>query len=147
MGMREFTLLLLAAVAPIGLPHSTRAQSLAESGDASSAVAWPSPETRQPQLAASYTCPTQKERFHSYFFDVLGPSLIVGAAFAAGINQADYTLPEWKPGAEGYGKRVGSDFGIAAVLRAMRPRKPSMRTHCIAAVQLGVTDFKRIWRL
>ena len=32
-----------------------------------------------------------------------------------GIDQARKTPPEWRQGAEGYNKRVASDFGIAAV--------------------------------
>ena len=39
---------------------------------------------------------------------------------ATGINQADDTPPEWKQGAEGYGKRFGSDLGIGAVSTTTR---------------------------
>src|ERR1035441_9662503 len=56
----------------------------------------------------------------NYFFDTYGPYPIVGAAIAAGINQFDNTPPEWKQGAQGYGKRFGSDFGIAAVTTTTR---------------------------
>ena len=51
---------------------------------------------------------------------MFGPYPIVGAAVAAGINQADNAPPEWKQGAEGYGKRFASDFGIAAVTTTTR---------------------------
>jgi hypothetical protein len=44
----------------------------------------------------------------------------VGAAVAAGINQAYKTPPEWGQGAAGYGRRFGSDFGIAAVTTSTR---------------------------
>jgi hypothetical protein len=37
------------------------------------------------------------------------------AALAAAIDQADNTPPEWGQGTTGYGRRFGSDFGIAAV--------------------------------
>jgi hypothetical protein len=67
-----------------------------------------------------YVRPTAKIEFHNYLFDAFGPYPIVGAAIAAGINQADNTPPEWKQGAEAYGKRVGSDFGIAAVTTTTR---------------------------
>jgi hypothetical protein len=50
-----------------------------------------------------------------YAFDAFGPYPIAGAAFAAGINQWSNAPPEWGQGAEGYGKRLGSDFGIAAI--------------------------------
>ena len=40
---------------------------------------------------------------------------MTGALFAAGINQLGNAPPEWGEGAEGFGKRFGSDFAIAAV--------------------------------
>src|SRR5438445_56845 len=49
-----------------------------------------------------------------------GTNLQPSAAIAAGINQADKTPPEWKQGAEGFGKRFVSDFGIAAVTTTTR---------------------------
>jgi hypothetical protein len=51
----------------------------------------------------------------NYVFDAFGPYPIAGAAFAAGINQFSNAPPEWNQGVEGYSKRFGSDFGIAAV--------------------------------
>jgi len=72
------------------------------------------------QAQLSYVRPTAKIEFRNYLFDAFGPYPIVGAAVAAGINQADNTPPEWKQGAEGYGKRVVSDFGIAAVTTTTR---------------------------
>ena len=44
----------------------------------------------------------------------------MGAAIAAGINQADNTPPECRQGAAGYSKRFASDFGIAAVTTTTR---------------------------
>jgi hypothetical protein len=64
--------------------------------------------------------PTQKTKLHNYAFDAFGPYPIVGAAFAAGINQEQNTPPEWKQGAEGYGKRYASDFGVAAISTTTR---------------------------
>lgn len=98
------------------LPSLAKAQSLAESDVSTSAAA--SNTTSQSNLA--YTRPTQKTKVRNYFFDAFGPYPIVGAAFAAGINQADNAPPEWKQGAEGYGKRLASDFGIAAVTTTTR---------------------------
>jgi len=72
------------------------------------------------QAQLSYVRPTAKIEFRNYLFDAFGPYPIVGAAVAAGINQADNTPPEWKQGAEGYGKRAVSDFGIAAVTTTTR---------------------------
>jgi hypothetical protein len=98
------------------LPRA-RAQSPANSGTSSSAVL--STNTTQPPHLA-YMRPTQKTKLHNYFFDTLGPYPIIGAALAAGINQADNTPPEWGQGAEGYGKRFGSNFGIAAISTTTR---------------------------
>jgi hypothetical protein len=91
-----------------------RAQSLVNSGDSSSVVVTPA----SPDLI--YTRPTQTTKLRNYVFDAFGPYPIAGAAFAAGIGQAYKTPPEWKQGAEGFGKRFGSDFGIAAVSTTTR---------------------------
>ena len=98
------------------LPVVTKAQSLSDSGDSSGAAA--STPAALPDLP--YAPPTQEIKLRNYFFDAFGPYPIVGAAVVAGINQADNTPPEWKQGAEGYGKRFGSDFGIAAVSTTTR---------------------------
>jgi hypothetical protein len=68
----------------------------------------------------TYTRPKQTTKLRNYFFDAFGPYPIVGAALVAGINQADNTPREWKQGAEGYGKRFGSAFGIATVSTTTR---------------------------
>ncbi|MBV9573457.1 MAG: hypothetical protein JOY93_05345 [Acidobacteriales bacterium] len=70
--------------------------------------------------APGYSKPTAQMRLHNYFFDAFGPYPILGAAFAAGINQANNTPPEWKQGGVAYAKRFGSDFGIAAVTTTTR---------------------------
>ena len=85
--------------------------------DSSGAVA-SAPATTQ--LDLTYTRPTQTTKLHNYFFDAFGPYPIVGAAVAAGISQVDNAPPEWKQGAEGYGKRFGSAFAIAAVSTTTR---------------------------
>jgi len=120
MKMRGLMLLLLAMAGLTVLPPLAMAQSLADSGDSSSAVGWPSPGTAQPQLALAYTRPTEEAKLRNYFFDAFGPYPIVGAAIAAGITQADDSPPEWKQGAAGYGKRFESNFGIAAVSTTTR---------------------------
>ncbi len=98
------------------LPVLAGAQSLADSRESSAAIA--AMTSMQPAL--SYTRPTQKTKLRNYVFDAFGPYPIAGAAFAAGIGQAYNTPPEWKQGAEGYGKRFGSAFGIAAVSTTTR---------------------------
>src|ERR1700730_17508691 len=77
-----------------------------------------STSNQKPPLA--YARPSEETKLHSYAFDVIGPYPILGAAFAAGINQSENTPPEWKQGAEGYGKRFGSDFAIAAITTTTR---------------------------
>jgi hypothetical protein len=102
-------MLSLLVVATLSLRAS--AQSLTDSEESSGTVAATTPA----QLDLTYIRPTTKAKLHSYIFQTFGPYPVVGAAFAAGINQADNTPPEWKQGAAGYGKRYASDFGINAV--------------------------------
>jgi hypothetical protein len=112
-------LLLLAIAGLTVLPPLAMAQSQGVSG-ASSRSAALSTKTTPPQPDLTYTSPTEKTKLHNYFFDAFGPYPIVGAALVAGINQAESTPPEWKQGAEAYGKRFGSNFGIAAVSTTTR---------------------------
>jgi hypothetical protein len=114
MKMRGLTLLLAIAVTTV-LPHLAKAQAPAASSNSSNAVL---PSAPQPSL--TYARPTAATKFHNYLFDAFGPYPIVGAAIAAGINQADNAPPEWKQGAEGYGKRFGSNFGILAISTSTR---------------------------
>lgn len=109
MKMRRTRLLSLAAFS--FLPVLVMAQSLVDPRNASDTIVATNPS----QSEVTYVRPTQKIKLHNYLFDAFGPYPIVGAAVAAGINQADNTPPEWKQGAEGYGKRVASNFGIAGV--------------------------------
>jgi hypothetical protein len=116
MTTRRTMLLLLAATAVAVLPVRAKAQALADSEDSSSAVVTITPAL--PDL--TYTRPTGKTKLHNYVFDAFGPYPIVGAGFAAGINQAYNTPPEWKQGFDGYSKRFGSNFGIAAISTTTR---------------------------
>ena len=120
MRMRRIAPLLLAVAELAAWPLVVAAQSAANSQPSSSAAVLPSSPGATRQAEATYIRPTQKTKLHNYFFDAFGPYPIVGAAFAAGISQAYHTPPEWEEGAEGYGKRVGSDFAIAAVSTTTR---------------------------
>lgn len=51
----------------------------------------------------------------NYVFDAIGPYTISGAALSAAIGQSSNSPPEWRQGAEGYGKRFSSSFGISVV--------------------------------
>jgi hypothetical protein len=117
MKMGQLILFLLTFAAFVTGPTLTVAQSMAASKDSSTTVASATPA---PLPDLTYTRPTQKTKLRNYTFDAFGPYPIVGAAFAAGINQSQNTPPEWKQGAEGYAKRFGSDFGVAAVTTTSR---------------------------
>lgn len=113
MKMQRSVLLVIAVIAFLSMVAT--AQSLTDSERASSAVV---PASTQPDL--TYTRPTQKIKLHNYIFDTFGPYPIVGAAAVAGVNQAYNTPPEWKQGFDGYSKRFGSNFGIAAASTTTR---------------------------
>lgn len=114
--MKMRLMLLVLAFAGVATTPRLQAQFLADSAVPSSSVV--SAPVAQTDLV--YTRPTQKTKLRNYFFDAFGPYPIVGAGFASGINQAYNTPPEWKQGAEGYGKRFGSDFAIAGISTTMR---------------------------
>jgi hypothetical protein len=116
MKVRGLMPLLLAIAGLTILPPLAMARSLADSQDSSGTVA----STTPAQLDLAYMRPTQATKLRNYAFDAFGPYPIVGAGLAAGINQVQNTPPEWKQGAEDYGKRIGSDFGIAAVTMTTR---------------------------
>ena len=108
------TMLLLLTMLVLSL--LANAQSLTDSGDSLGTIASPAPA----RLDLMYTRPTQQTKLRNYTFDAFGPYPIVGAAFAAGMSQAYNTPPEWKQGAAGFGRRIGSDFGIAVVSTTAR---------------------------
>lgn len=108
--------LLLALAGLAALPVPAQAQALAYSGDSSSAVT--STTAVQPDL--TYTRPTERTKIESYLFDAFGPYPAAGVTFAAAIGQGRDTPPEWRQGAQAYGKRFGSAFGIAAISTSTR---------------------------
>jgi hypothetical protein len=104
-------LLFSFTMALFSLPDMARSQSVVSSGD----PALSAESTISAKLEPTYVRPTQRIMANNYVFDAFGPYPIAGAAFAAGINQFTNSPPEWHQGVEGYSKRFGSDFGIAAV--------------------------------
>jgi hypothetical protein len=68
----------------------------------------------------AYSRPSESTKFKNYLFDGFGPYPIVGAALVAGINQADASPPEWGGGMGGYGRRVGSNYGINIISTTTR---------------------------
>jgi len=109
--IRRVMLLLLAAAVVSALPVTAGAQSQPDAVDSSGPVASTAPD----QIDLTYVRPTEKTKVINYVFDAFGPYPIAGAAIAAGVGQASNATPEWNQGAEGYAKRFGSDYGIAAV--------------------------------
>jgi hypothetical protein len=120
--MKRFRhVLLFIAVASLGtLVPFANAQSGAVGRFSSSNTVLPSSGATHLQLDLTYTRPTERIKLRNYFFDAFGPYPIAGTAILGGINQADKTPPEWGQGAEAYGERVGSDFGIAMVTTTTR---------------------------
>lgn len=92
-------------------PVLAKSQLQSYSGDPSGTAS----DVTSGQRELTYQRPTQKTMAGNYVLDAFGPYPVVAAAFAAGIGQLDNAPPEWNQGAKGFGKRFGSDFGIAAV--------------------------------
>ena len=120
-GIRVAMALLSTAGLIATLPMTVRSQSLgsqpvAAAPDSDSAAAFTPPT--QPNF--TYVPPTQRTRAVNYVFDAFGPYPLFGAAFAAGLGQSSNAPPEWGQGGEGYGKRIGSDFAIAATATTAR---------------------------
>ena len=113
-----FLLLLIADLAVI--PLLAEAQALVHAADSSSSAVDLSVSTANPPPDLTYMRPPETTKLRNYWFDAFGPYPIVGAGIAAGINQIDNSPPEWNQGAEGYGKRFGSNYGIVAVTTTTR---------------------------
>lgn len=103
------SLWLIVALAMV--PIAAVSQSLSSTSDPSAYL--PSATATNPELA--YERPTEKTKVRNYTFNAYGPDPFVGAGLAAGINQLNNAPPEWHQGAEGFGRRFGSDFAIAAI--------------------------------
>ena len=77
-------------------------------------------KTKSTLRTRSYERPSEGTKFKNYLFDGFGPYPIAGSVIVAGINQADNTPPEWGGGAEAFGKRVGSNYGINIISTTTR---------------------------
>ena len=120
MKTRWFILLLLAFGSLAALATLAKAQALVDSRESSSSAVDLSASTATPLPDLTYIRPPETTKIRNYAFDAFGPYPIVGAGIAAGIGQFQNTPPEWKQGAEGYSKRFGSDFAIAATTTTLR---------------------------
>jgi hypothetical protein len=112
----QLMLSLLIIVELTALPAHVKAQSLNAPGISAGIATNATPD----QPVPTYTRPTRQIRLRNYAFDAIGPYPIVGAAAVAAIDQAYNAPPEWKQGAAGFGRRFGSDLGIAAVSTTTR---------------------------
>jgi hypothetical protein len=119
MKLLRFISVLLAFIGLGAFASANRAQSSANVSS-SSADAAPSSTINSPQPHPVYSRPTENEKVRTYLFDAFGPYPIVGAAFIAGINQAEKTPPEWGEGVRAYSQRFGSNLAIAAVTTTTR---------------------------
>jgi hypothetical protein len=114
--IRLAMVLVSTAASLASLPMTMRAQSPGPSENSDGAER----NATLGQLDLTYVRPTQKTKLRNYVFDAYGPYPIVGSAVAAGFGQMSNSPPEWGQGAEGFGKRMGSDFGIAATGTTVR---------------------------
>lgn len=112
----QLMLSLLIIVELTALPAQVRAQSLNNPETSAGIATNATPDRPVP----TYTRPTRQIRLRNYAFDAIGPYPIVGAAAVAAVDQAYNAPPEWNQGAAGFGRRFGSDFGIAAVSTTTR---------------------------
>lgn len=116
MRVRRSMILVLFAGALAALPVRGRSQPAPFSGDSLATDGVTAPA----KLDLTYVRPKQRTKVDNYLFDAFGPLPIVGAGLAAGIGQWHNAPPEWNQGAAGFGKRFGSDFGIATVATTTR---------------------------
>jgi hypothetical protein len=114
--MKKWKTVLLLITNLACVPMLGRAQALVETSTPINATAITAPTP----IDLSYAPPSQATQFRNYVFDGFGPYPIVGSAMVAGLGQVNNTPVEWKQGAAGYGKRFGSDFGIAAISTTTR---------------------------
>lgn len=71
-------------------------------------------------LDPEYVQPSQSTMLHNYLWETFGPYPVGGAMVVGGWNQLRDTVPEWGQGVAGFGRRFGSDFGVATVRTSTR---------------------------
>jgi hypothetical protein len=114
--IHDAALILLLPAFVTCLSQFAESQDLPYTGNSSSSIS----SIPSDQLEPAYLRPTEKTKFKNYVFDGFGPYPVVVAGVVAGVNQWTDSPPEWNQGAEGYGKRFGSNFGIAAASTTTR---------------------------
>jgi len=82
----------------------------------------PSAPSATRSMAASNTVDhslTFGKRVRVYGHSVFSIDTVIGPALGAGISQAEDEPPEWRGGAEGYGRRFGSDFARTVISKTI----------------------------
>jgi hypothetical protein len=107
------------------LVSAAHAQSAAGAGtrqepEPATTTAAPTTGATPVQPVVTYARPTERQKLTNFAFDELGPYPFVGAVGAAGIQQAYGTPREWGQGADSFGVRVASNFGIALTTTTAR---------------------------
>jgi hypothetical protein len=113
----------LAAKVPVNAPADTTATP-------SSSEATRSPDSGLPDAPEAkainaytrpgYVRPSEKSRLKNYLLGAWGPLPLVSSAMVSGITQAEGNPHEWGGGLGGYGRRWGSNYGMAAVTTTTR---------------------------
>jgi len=62
-----------------------------------------------------YHRPTEKQKLHSYLIAAFGPVALLDAASMGGVSQARNTPREWGQGADAFGVRMASHFGVSVL--------------------------------
>ena len=96
------------------------AEPLSVASSANAAALLPSLGTVYVPPIVVYTRPTEREKVRLFVFDAFGPIQIAKAALGAGVEQEGNSPPEWGKGWNGFGKRVGSGFGIQVATTTTR---------------------------
>ena len=73
------------------------------------------PPRSDDELSPPYHRPTEKQKLRTFAFDAFGPFALANAAFSAGLGQARNSPREWGQGADAFGVRLASDFGVSLV--------------------------------
>jgi hypothetical protein len=84
----------------------------ASSTTPSASAPWPSASDIPLTAALVYAPPTEDQRFRNFLWNAVGPVAFAGASFAAAINQGTDFPHQWGQGANAYGVRAASNFGI-----------------------------------
>lgn len=98
-----------ALSAPIEQP-STAAEAKAPPEDHHRTFSWCAPSELVVDDGPSVPPMSTRRKFRVFWRQQYNPCRYVGAAFSAGISQAEDQFHEYGQGMEGYGKRVGADL-------------------------------------